>query len=197
MKRNVVLVVLIIILSLILVLSLVLGVGGIPKAVSPTATIFVPTSTASPTLTPDSCSSENISTQVARVHALSREFDDTSQLITSTLLQDTTVGLVQDLQRVKRSAEDQSAPSCLADLKKYQLAYMNSKIEVFGTALAFLNTYGPSSENQDALNSLLQPLQEKSSFIAIQYGNEYARLLGFTPMPTPTAALDGTPTPSP
>ncbi len=196
MKRNVVLIVLIIILSLILVLSLVLGAGGIPKAVSPTAAIFIATDTASPTFTPDPCSSENVPAQVARVHLLMREFDDTSLLAQTTLLQSSTVGLVQDLQRIKRIAEDQVVPSCIADLKRYELVYMDSMLDLFTTALAFLNAYGPNGD-QKALDSLTGPLVTQALYNLQQYGNEYARLLGFTPMPTPTAAPDGTPAPSP
>ena len=194
MKKNAVLVIIIIILSLILVLSLVLGAGGIPKAVSPTETVFVPTNTALPTFTPDPCAPENIQAQVARVHLLMREFDDTSLLAQTTLLQSSTVGLVQDLQRIKRIAEDQVVPSCLADLKQYELVYMNSMIELFTTALAFLNAYGPNGD-QKALDSLTGPLVQKALYNLQQYGNEYARLQGFTPMPLPTIGPDGTPAP--
>lgn len=199
MKKNAALIVIIIILSLILVLSLVFGAGGIPnvpKAASPTTTIFVPTNTASLTFTPDPCAPENISAQVARVHLLMREFDDTSLLAQTTLLQSSTVGLVQDLQRIKRVAEDQVVPSCLADLKQYELVYMNSMIELFTTALAFLNAYGPNGD-QKALDSITGPLVEKALFNLQQYGNEYARLQGFTPMPISTLPPNGTPSPSP
>ncbi len=143
MKKNAFLIVVIIVLSLILVLSLFWGAGGIPKTASPTATIFVPTNTALPTFTPDPCSPENIPAQVARVHLLMREFDDTSLLAQTTLLQASTVGLVQDLQRVKRTAEDQVVPSCIADLKRYELIYMNSMIELFTNALGFLKCLWP------------------------------------------------------
>jgi hypothetical protein len=196
MKKNAFLVVVIIILSLVLVFSLFWGAGGIPKAVSPTATVFIPTDTASPTFTPDPCAPENVSAQVARVHLLMREFDDTSLLAQTTLLQASTVGLVQDLQRIKRIAEDQVVPSCIADLKQYELVYMNSMIELFTTALAFLNAYGPNGD-QKALDSLTGPLVQKALFNLQQYGNEYARLQGFTPMPISTINPNGTATPSP
>ena len=196
MKKNAFLIVIIIILSLILVLSLVLGVGGIPKAISPTVTVFIPTNTALPTFTPDPCSPENVSAQVARVHLLMREFDDTSLLAQTTLLQASTVGLVQDLQRIKRIAEDQVVPACIADLKQYELVYMNSMIELFTTALAFLNAYGPNGD-QKALDSLTGPLVQQALFNLQQYGNEYARLQGFTPVPISTLGPDGTPSPSP
>jgi hypothetical protein len=194
MKKNAVLIIIIIILSLILVLSLVLGAGGIPKIIAPTAVVVVSTNTALPTFTPDPCAPENIRAQVARVHLLMREFDDTSLLAQTTLLQSSTVGLVQDLQRIKRIAEDQVVPSCLADLKQYGLVYMNSMIELFTTALAFLNAYGPNGD-QKALDSLTGPLVQKALYNLQQYGNEYARLQGFTPMPLPTIGPDGTPAP--
>lgn len=196
MKKNAFLIVIIIILSLILVLSLVFGAAGIPQTTSPTATIFNPTNTAAalPTFTPDPCAPENISAQVARVHLLMREFDDTSLLAQTTLLQASTVGLVQDLQRVKRIAEDQVVPSCIADLKQYELVYMNSMIELFTTALAFLNAYGPNGD-QKALDSLTGPLVTKAVYNLQQYGNEYARLQGFTPVPVSTLSPNGTPLP--
>lgn len=198
MKKNTTLIVIIIVLSLVIIASLVFGSGGNPgsKSELPTATIFIPTNTSLPTSTPDSCSPENIKVQVDRVHLLMREFDDTSLLIQTTLLQSSTVSLVQDLQRIKRSAEDQVVPPCLSDLKKYELAFMNSMLETFTTALAFLNAYGPNGD-QAALDSLTQPLVAQALTYLQQYGNEYARLLGFTPVPVSTLAPDGTSTPSP
>jgi hypothetical protein len=196
MKKNAGLIVVIILLSLVLVLSLVFGASVLPKAESPTATVFIPTNTPLPTFTPDPCSPENIKVQVERVHLLMREFDDTSLLIQTTLLQASTVSLVQDLQRIKRSAEDQDVPSCLADLKKYELAFMNSMLETFTTALAFLNAYGPNGD-QAALDSLTQPLVAQALLHLQQYGNEYARLQGFTPVPISTLPPNGTATPSP
>ncbi len=198
MKKNVFLIAVIVILSLALAFSLFFGAAGIPRSASSTSTVFVPTDTATPvaTFTPDPCSSENIPAQVARVHLLMREFDDTSLLAQTTLLQSSTVGLVQDLQRVKRVAEDQVVPSCIADLKKYELVYMNSMIELFTTALAFLNAYGPHGD-QKALDALTGPLITQASYNLQQYGNEYARLRGFTPVPISTLPPNPTPSAAP
>ncbi len=196
MKKNGFLVVVVIILSLILVLTLVLGNGGFTKVELPTATVFVPTNTPLPTSTPDSCDPANIPTQVARVHLLMREFDDTSLLAQTTLLQASTVNLVQDLQRIKRSAEDQVVPPCLTNLKQYELVYMNSMIEVFTTALAFLNAYGPNGD-QKALDSLTGPLLSQAWTSLQQYGTEYAKLLGLTPVPATTLGPNETATPTP
>ncbi|MBC7878354.1 MAG: hypothetical protein H7Y59_14380 [Anaerolineales bacterium] len=197
MKKNPTLIVIIIFLSLALVLSVVYGATGIPKAAaSPTVTVVISTNTSLPTPTPDVCSPENIEDQVKQVHLLMREFDDTSLLIQTTLLQSSTVSLVQDLQKIKRTAEDQDVPACLNDLKEYELAFMNSMIEAFTTALSFLNAYGPNGD-QTALDSLTQPLVTQASFHLQQYGNEYARLLGLTPVPISTLSPEGTSTPSP
>ena len=195
MKKNIAWIVTVIILSSMLVFSLVFGsASGMFKASpSATATVFIPTDTASPTFTPDPCDPANVPAQVARVHLLMREFDDTSLLAQTTLLQASTVGLVQDLQRIKRVAEDQVVPSCIADLKQYELVYMGSMIDLFTTALSFLNAYGPHGD-QKALDSLTGPLVQKALFNLQQYGNEYARLQGFTPMPVSTLSPNGTAT---
>lgn len=196
MKKNAALIVVTIVLSLVLVLSLVSCGAVIPGKISPTATFIIPTNTSLPTSTPDPCSPENVPVQVARVHLLMREFDDTSLLAQTTLLQASTVGLVQDLQRIKRVAEDQVVPSCIADLKQYELIYMNSMIELFTNALAFLNAYGPNGD-QKALDSVTGPLVQKALYNLQQYGNEYSRLLGFTPVPINTVSPIGSATPPP
>jgi hypothetical protein len=199
MNKNAALIIVIIVLSLILVLSLVFGAGGIPRnTVSPTDTeaVIIPTNTGAPTSTPDSCAPENIKVQVDRVHLLMREFDDTSLLVQTTLLQASTVPLVQDLQKIKRSAEDQVVPSCLEDLKEYELTYMNSMLELFTTALAFLNAYGPNGD-QNALDSLTGPLVVQATYNLQQYANEYSRLLGLTPVPVNTLPPNATATPTP
>lgn len=197
MKKNPTLIVIIIFLSLALVLSVVYGATGIPKAASsPTVTVVIPTNTSPPTTTPDVCSPENVKVQVERVHLLMREFDDTSLLVQTTLLQASTVALVQDLQKIKRTAEDQQVPACLNDLKEYELAFMNSMLETFTAALAFLNAYGPNGD-QAALDALIQPLVTQALVHLQQYGNEYARLLGLTPVPVSTLSPEGTFTPSP
>ena len=190
MKKNIGWIIVVVILSVMLIFSMVFGSLGVPGAAKPTPTDIGPTITPLPTSTPDPCSLENIAKEVARVNALTREFEDTALLLTSTLLRDTSVQLVQDLQRIKRVAEDQVVPSCLTDLKAYQVAHMNARIEVFGTALAFLNVYGPNGD-QKALNKLLEPSYAKAEMSARQYENEYARVLGL-PIPTLPAVITTT-----
>lgn len=194
MKKNTGWVIIVIVLSLMLVISMVFGAVGMLIASAPKTSDTGNTNTARAMFTPDPCSPDVIPEQVARVNAFTREFEDTAQILTSTLLRDTSAPLVQDLQRIRRNAEDQVVPSCLADLKQYQIAHMNARIDVFGTALMFLNTYGPNGD-QNTLNQLLSPLYAKAEVAARQYENEYGRLLGFTPAPPLPAATIETPAP--
>jgi len=199
MQKNTGWIVAIVILSVMLIFSMVVGAPGLnPPAPSstftPTVAVLKPTDTPSPTSTPDPCSPKNIDEQVKRVNSLTREFMDTDQILASTLSRDTNIALVQDMQRIRRNAEEQSAPSCLSDLKNYQLGYMNARIDIYSTALAFLNTYGSSGARQKDLNQLLVPLTIKSAVAAHQYENEYARMMGL-PTLTPIVLITVTSTP--
>jgi hypothetical protein len=195
MKKNFTWALVVVILSLILVFTLVFNPSSAPPVPTPTETVLVPTNTESPTLTPDPCSPENLSTYTTRVHLLTREFDDTSVLAQTTLLQDV-VPLVQDLQRIRRNSEDLEIPSCLDDLKEFQLAHMNTMIDVFTTALSFYNAFGPGGD-QKALDQVTMPMLEQARWYLEQYVIEYSRLLGNTPFPTPTLIGSGTLTPPP
>jgi hypothetical protein len=191
--KKIVWIVVVIVLVLMLVFSVVFNSLGSFNPPEPTNTVVVVKSTGTPvpdTATPDPCSKAEISVQIARVHALTREFEDTAQVLTSTLLRDSSVPLVQDLQRIRRSAEDQIVPPCLENLKAYQVAHMNARIDVFGTALAFMNVYGPGGD-QKALNELLDPYYQNAILAAMQYEREYATLLGL-PTPTPPAVTTTT-----
>lgn len=194
MKKNVGWIITVIVLILMLLFSTVFSAsGGFTSSLSAAETDSLAfTNTPRPSFTPDPCSPESLSEQVAHVHALTREFEDTALLLTSTLLGNTSVSLVHDLQRIRRAAEDQIVPSCLTDLKAYQIVHMNARIEVFGTALSFFNAYGSSGDlfmpdgvtyKQDVLNAALEPLYAKAQVAAKQYEIEYNRLLGFTPVP--------------
>jgi hypothetical protein len=191
MNKNAGWVVTVVILSIMLIVSLVFGSGGLLGSPAPTdtavpaVTIEVkPSKTPLPTTTPNPCSSENIEATIKPVHVLTREFEDTAQVLTSTLMSNSSVPLVQDLQRIRREAEDQVVPSCLEDLKQYQIIYMNARIDVFGNALTFINMYGTNQQNQAALNQVLEPLYAKSAVATRQYENELARLMGKPPLPT-------------
>lgn len=183
------------IVSIILILSLVFGAASFTKsAPTPTPTPELPTATALPTLTPDVCSSENIPAEVNRLHTLTREFDDTFGLA-QTLRIEETVSLVQDMQRIKRLAEDQSVPACLAKLKEYQLLYMNSGIDLFTTVFSI--TSANPNINQEQLNSVTAPLLEQVLGSAKLYLDEQAKLMGWTPIPIPTLEGEVTPTATP
>lgn len=186
MKNNLPMILIVAAISLILILSLIFGASGFTPSAStdtPAPTLSLPTNTPVPTNTPDICSSENLATQVERLHALTREFDDTFGLAQTLRLEDA-VPLVQDMQRVKRNAEDQTVPACLSKLKEYQLLYMNSGIEVFATVYSI--TSSNPNISQDQLNSITVPLLEQVLGAAKLYVDEQAKLMGWTPVPFPT-----------
>lgn len=199
MKQNAGWIVAVVVLSVMLILSMTFGATGIPNTpesadtLTPTL-IDSATSTPEATSTPDLCTPKNIEGQVARVHSLTREFEDVAQILTSTLFRDTSVPLVQQLQQIRRAAEDQLVPACLTDLKKYQLIHMNARLDVFGTTLTFINTYGTDKENQPALNQLLEPFYANATVAARQYDNEHLRLLG-QPTMQPITIITTTPKP--
>jgi hypothetical protein len=198
MNKNVGWIAAVVVISILLILSMVFGSAGLNNTAAPAETPSLAATeqvnTPLPTSTPDPCSQENIPAQVGLVNSLTREFMDTDQVLATTLLRDTSVPLVQDLQRIRRNAEDQVVPACLTDFKKAQIVYMNARLDIYGNALAFLNNYGPSGERQAALNQLLEPFNVKSAIAAHQYESEYARLMGL-PMPTPLAIVTITPKP--
>lgn len=136
-----------------------------------------PAPTSIPTNTPDMCSSKNVPIEVDRVHKLMREFDDASLLGTNTP-RDQLPPVISDMQRIRRAAEDQIVPACLATLKNLQLIHMNT---VINTLVAFLGGADQSILGQGA---------ELARRQHNNYALEYARLLGLTVvvLPTPTLA---------
>lgn len=172
-------------LSILSFLVLLTGCGGAP-AVRPAGTgtiqIMGPTtqSTLVPSSTPDPCSSELIEAQVQKVHGHMREFDDASILASNLPLQELS-GPIADLQRIRRAAEDEQIPACLTDLKKYEIAHMNT---VIGTLVAFLG-----GADMNTLEKSITMAREQHD----QYTLELARLLGLTVVP---ATADTTSTPA-
>jgi len=132
-----------------------------------------PAPTAVPTNTPDPCGVEALPGEIDKVHKHMREFDDASLLAANTPRDQLTL-VISDMQRIRRGAEDQIVPSCLATLKQVQLVYMKTVIE---TLVSFLG--GP---NQEILNQGIELARQQHN----QYALEYARLLGIT-MVAPTA----------
>lgn len=134
-----------------------------------------PLETATPlfTLTPDPCFEANLPAEVSRVHKLTREFDDYATLASSTP-QGQLVTVIPELQRVLREAEDQAVPSCLKDLKGFQISHMRVVVQ---TLLAFIGNADASTVNVGIA---------KSRELHAQYDLEMARLLGVTlVIPTP------------
>jgi hypothetical protein len=151
----------------------------------------------SPTSTPESdpCAPENIPVEVEKVHKLMREFDDASLLASNTPIEQLNPSIA-DLQRIRRDAEDQPAPACLATLKQYQLAHMNT---VINTMLYMLSYQGSDTETE-ALNQGIALARQQHD----QYVLELANVLGLTVVAAPTSAsaegtpqADGTPAPAP
>ena len=115
------------------------------------------------------------------MHKIMREFDDAALLASNTPLDQLTPSIA-DLQRIRRSAEDQPTPACLNALKQYQLAHMNI---VINTMLGFL-----SNTEMEVLNQGIALARQQHD----QYTLELANLLGLTVVAAPTATpAQGTP----
>jgi hypothetical protein len=147
---------------------------------------------ASASTTVDLCVSPQIEAEAQKVHKHMREFDDASTLASSVSQAQLNISIA-DLQRIRREAEDEVVPPCLADLKSYQINHMNS---VINTLLAFLRSKDPLSidcadiqantEEQAVCQNIVLARQ-----LHDQYLVELARILGLTVVP----ATPGAPTP--
>ena len=152
--------------------------GSQDPLVTPIALTPNPTSITS---TPDPCAGENLAEAIKKVHDLQREFDDASQLA-SNLAREQLPDSISNMQRIRRAAEDQKAPACLATLKAHQLAHMNIVID---TMIAFKD-----GADTETLNTGIADASAEHDL----YTLEIARLLGITlaPVidgPTPTITL--------
>ena len=165
---------------IVLSLSIFLSACGTVKATT------TDTPTAAFTSTPDPCSSANLPAEVVKVHKLTREFDDYAALASNTP-QAQLIQIIPDMQRVLRDAEDQVAPACLTDLKKLQLADMNTVVQ---TLMGFMNTSAKDTAGVTQINAGIAQARNLHG----QYDIEMARLLGITLVPRPTSA-PGTVTP--
>jgi hypothetical protein len=142
-----------------------------PVRVTPETQFIVITATLPPaTNTPDPCAAENIEAEVQKVHKYMREFDDASTLAAS-LPQEELADAIANLQRIRREAEDQPTPSCLTDLKTYQISHMNS---VINTLVGFMG--GADQATVDQGIAIARDQHDK-------YTLELARLLGITVEP--------------
>ena len=112
-----------------------------------------------------------------------REFDDAS-VLAAALPRDQLSGSIANLQKIRRDAEDEQIPPCLATLKKYQIDHMNT---VINTLIAFMG----GAKQQDLNQGINQARQ-----LHDQYTLELARILGITVVPaTPIVTPQPTSTP--
>jgi hypothetical protein len=114
-----------------------------------------------------------------------REFDDAS-ILAANVTRDKVSDAIANLQRIRREAEDQAIPSCLAKLKTYQIAHMNTVIQ---TLIAFM-----SNGDQKSIDQGISVARQQHD----QYTIELAKVLGLpivtATAPSPNAAVQS-PTP--
>jgi hypothetical protein len=141
-----------------------------PPVLPPTNTPLPPTITS----TPNVCAPGNIVAQVQIVNKTSREFDD-AYTLASNLTQNQVLPILQDMQRIRREAEDLAVPPCLASLHSYQLAYMDTAINLM---IIFIKDANPARD----------PVISQGVALVNQYHNQYTlemtRLTGWT-LPAP------------
>jgi outer membrane murein-binding lipoprotein Lpp len=132
----------------------------------------------------DPCAPANITTEVAKVNSLMREFDDAAQLA-SQVKRDQLVDVIPSLQEIRRRAEDLDVPYCLATLKSLQVTHMNT---VINTLLSFVGGAEPDLLVQGIA---LARMQHED------YNRELARLMGVTYEPPETSEPPGEPPETP
>lgn len=166
------------------ILSACVGAPAATENATPETQYIIVTATPpAATNTPDPCAPENIEAEAQKTHAYMREFDDASTLAASRPRQELAASIA-DLQRIRRNAEDQATPSCLATLKTHQVSHMNT---VINTLVAFLGGADQASVDQGI--ALARSQHD-------QYTLELARLLGITVEPAPSIIVPSQ-TPSP
>ncbi len=165
---------------LLFVLLLVACAGEKTPATEAAETVVVTEAVviASPTIILDPCSESALPDEVQKVNDLMREFDDYSKLASSTP-QNQLVQVIPSLQEIRRRAESQETPECLATLKKLQLAHMNTVIEIL---MVFM-----SNPEAEGVNQGIAQARD----LHVQYDVEIARLLGLT-LVAPPAVTDAT-----
>lgn len=178
-------------LTLLLIATTIVSACSSPEqaTIPPTqiATTVKATEAPPPTVTPepDPCAPENIPSEVEKVHRLMREFDDASLLASNTPIEQLNPSIAE-LQRIRRNSEDQPIPSCMATLKQYQLAHMNTVINT----MIYMLGYKGTKEETELLNQGIALARQQHD----QYTLELANLLGLTVVAAPTSApVDGTP----
>jgi hypothetical protein len=183
-------------LFLMLILS---GCGGnlITQTIPIATDTAMPTITITITTTPDLCAPENVKAEVDKVHRHMREFDDSSTLAASMPREQLSTP-ISNLQKIRRDAEDEQVPSCLAKLKEYEVQHMNL---VINTLIAFIGINDPlavdcvdvveNTQEAEICQSIASARQQHD-----QYVLELARILELpiiTPGPTLAASETATP----
>ncbi len=162
------------VLCIVIAGSLVLSACGAITPATPTA---VPTNTPEgPTSTPDPCSQANLPQTVKLVNDSMRKFDEYAALASS-VVGSQLPQVVPPMQGIQRTVQDQAVPSCLNDLKRYALLYMNTTIQT-------LQSFEAGAKADALASGILQARKYHDDYVI-----ELARLLGVTlNAPTPTVA---------
>jgi hypothetical protein len=128
-----------------------------------------------PTPTPDPCSAGEIKRYAEAIRDVSREFADAYTVATSAPRM-SLAPVIQDLQAIRREAEDLEVPECAAPAKDALIAYMNVAIEAF---TAFM------SQKSDRH---VATVFERANALLDDYTIEVVKLIGvtLTPALTPT-----------
>jgi hypothetical protein len=188
------------ILSMLVFAIVLSGCGGNVPATSTNVEVSTAAATQEPaattvvSTTPDLCISPQIEAEAQKVQKHMREFDDASTLASSVPQAQLSTSIA-DLQRIRREADDEVVPACLANLKNYQISHMNS---VINTLLAFMRSKDPlaidcvdiqsNTEEEAVCQNIALARQQHDQYLV-----ELARVLGLTVVP----ATPGAETPTP
>lgn len=122
---------------------------------------------------PDPCSAGEVTQYADAIRSVSREFADT-YTVAANAPRMSLAPVIQDLQAIRRKAEDLAVPECAAPARDALVAYMNVAIEAF-TAFMSQKSDRHVATVFDRANALLDT-----------YTIEVGKLIGATPAPTPT-----------
>ncbi len=153
--------------------------SAVPTTPTASTTLEMPAS-ALPSQTPafsfDPCSPEYIDKTVRPLNDLMRQFHSYAALA-SYVMHSELVKVIPVLEAVRQATEEQVVPSCLTDLRRYALTYMDAVIQ-------FLTDLPSTPEVAAVATGIAQTRQ-----LDDQYSHELTRLLGGTPAApaTPTA----------
>jgi hypothetical protein len=126
-----------------------------------------------PVLLPDPCAPENIHMTIKPLDMLMGAFEDTTA-VAYKMPRQMVADQITVLQEIRRDVSDKDVSSCLNDLKRVQIEYMDS---VINTLLAFLEG-APGQVTTKGLGSSWE--------LRSRYFDELERLLGVTLTPRPT-----------